>query len=179
MYTYRRFKTSKWSLTIILTALAVVTWGILGLTGTPLAKKPQEATIDVHLELDPDGPEAPELAVPVTGTSGWKQLHVKFSDQPAITVLIDDEPKILYPHQMCFRVKRDKGNRIIVKVLLAFLDTDENWYETGWMETYKQIPPEPGYFELPIGWASIYRGAPKGKNEPRGTVYIGDAVFTP
>ncbi len=37
MYTYRRFKTSKWSLSIILIAVALVVWGNLG-----LAKKPDK-----------------------------------------------------------------------------------------------------------------------------------------
>ena len=39
MYTYKRFRTSKSAVTIILIILALVAWEILGLTGTPLAKK--------------------------------------------------------------------------------------------------------------------------------------------
>ena len=42
MYTYKRFRTPKSAVIIILIAVALVAWGILGLTGTPLAKKGKE-----------------------------------------------------------------------------------------------------------------------------------------
>ena len=53
MYTYRRFKTSKWSLSIILIAVALVAWGVLGLTGTPLAKR-ELATFKLEYSDDSD-----------------------------------------------------------------------------------------------------------------------------
>lgn len=46
MYAYKRFGTSKSVVAIILIALALVTWGVLGLIGNTLARKPEEPDED-------------------------------------------------------------------------------------------------------------------------------------
>lgn len=51
MYIYRRLRTSKSAVTIILIALALAAWGLLGPTGTTLAKK-GKTTYEVILDID-------------------------------------------------------------------------------------------------------------------------------
>ena len=56
MYTYKRFKTSKSAVSIILIALALVVWSVLGLAGSVLAGKGESKYVYVNATFR-DGPD--------------------------------------------------------------------------------------------------------------------------
>ncbi len=120
MYAYKRFRTSKSALIIILMALALVVWGLLGLTDTSLARKGGTA-FNVQLFLA-------EVSEPFHGTGYLSGLDVNFFKRP----VPGDNPTITFGdvvlrlQAMRVRVRA----REILGVILEFEGSDGFSYFT-------------------------------------------------
>jgi hypothetical protein len=116
MYTYKRFKTSKWDITIVLLALVLVIWGILGLIDTPLAKKREEVTFELEyvsgpLAFDPQPLTISRPIPPGSTEIGDHGVVLDLSHFGDYTVSEAEEPGPLWEIE---QVKRD-ANRLNVR----------------------------------------------------------------
>jgi hypothetical protein len=176
MYTYRRFKTTKSTVSILLIALVLVAWGVLGLTDTPLAKKggggKEKVTFDVDLNLKGDSDEEP---VTVNGTAQWPTLYANFAadtSNPQITV----GGKTLRVIGMSTNMNKKSGK--IIKATLGFQDDDGNDYQAGPVDTDSAVPPDKGDFSVTIEkTVMVYKVQGKGNGTELGEVYIGTATY--
>ena len=169
MYTYKRFRTSKPTSIISLIALALVAWGILGLTGTPLAKK-TKTVYEVRLDLN---------GVICIGESegGYAMFPATESIQVG-TELLD-----------LTMLSLGGKNRKNLRIGLFLEDTGGAVYQayqdggTGLILVTKvQVPGDPGFTLVPrnrTADVSKHPGKGNGKGEWIGTVLVGDAVYTP
>ena len=175
MSTYRRFKTSKWSLSIILIAVALVAWGVLGLTGTPLAKKGGQPTFSVSLELTgTDSKWDPvESTVYDDGEATWPHLDVHFWDA-------DDLIQVGGVNLDLIQMTCSRKHGDIVWAMLHFRSAEGTYYRTPKIDVGQPIPEIGGSFTVYIGKSGIDVVQPNGKGRGAviGTVGIGDAVYT-
>ena len=137
MYIYKRFKTSKWSLTIILITLALVAWGVLGPTSALLAGKGgKDKTLHLNVTFKEDGGER-------IMSDGYG---------PAPYTYYDGEDNVLAIARDRFRFDNTKG-RGRRKVTLDFSGTDVEWLfgqdpievemDMRLCFKYPEVPPDP------------------------------------
>jgi len=79
MYTYRRFKTSKSTLTILLIGLALVIWGNLGLANLAQAKPSYKHDIPVEVEFRDDGTDRIKSDFELTGSKKYSDEEQRVS----------------------------------------------------------------------------------------------------
>ena len=158
MYTYKRFRTSKSALIIILIALALVAWGILGITGKPLAKKggdqgKETATFNLTLTYFDVSPEIPSALAFAKGTEtvtneispGTKWIDVFPSGpnnptralyMPFLIPDFTDDGFVGVTHHTHMLVSQDKSDPGVAEVGFSFdaLGTDRSIVPYGfWM----------------------------------------------
>ena len=186
MYIYKRFKASKRRIAVIVIALARVAWGILGLTGTPLAKKGggEKVTFDVELVLE------------------GKSFHGRgFLAGLGVNFFITSNPKIMLGGvQLKLREMRvDVRAREVSGAYLFFEGDDGSSYKTDY-----DFEPDPWLNSIPVDYVEgevsvdttgftihlldasavpvCRHSRGRGKKEGIyviGTVDVGDPVFTP
>ncbi len=133
MYTYKRFKTSKSTVIIILIALALMAWGILGYTSVSLAGKGgKDKTLHLNVTFQEDGGE--RITSDGDGT------------------YYDGEDNVLAIARDRFRFDNTKG-RGRRKVTLDFSDTEVEWLfgqdpievemDMRLCFKYPEVPPDP------------------------------------
>ena len=176
MYTYKRFRTSKSAVIIVLIALALVAWGILGSTGTTLAGG--KVTLSVTLDVTTDM----ESVTFNDGTAQWPILGTSFKGRDdLIEVVVEGVVKDMDLIGVCLNRKR--GN--IVGAMVYFRDKEDGTGYEGVTDVEEQTPflPDVGgeplivKIDKTIGMRKLGKGG-KGNAEPLWTVYIGDAVYT-
>ena len=189
MYTYKRFRTPKSAVTVILIALALVAWGVLGLTGTLLAKKGGggKASFDVELDLeDSDGnPVIFDESTSGSGTAQWPNLSPSFWGYNdfiwvgGVRVDLIGIPLYIKHGDIVWAevfFKDDEG--------IGYKGETEVTDVNGEPMPMPPLPDEGGSFTVQIRkpvhvFKSVGKRGGEGKKEKfLGTVYIGDAVYT-
>lgn len=174
MYKYRRFRTSKSAVTIILIVLALVTWGILGLTGTPLAKKGGggKATFEVALDLTGSGGTVNF----VDGEAQWPVLAAHFKgDDDTIQVGGVDVDLI----GLTLEIRHGE----IIAATVFFQDSEGTVYHTPSIDVGQPKPDIPekigGSFTVYIGESGVdVIRQKRGRGTVLGTVDVWKAEYT-
>ena len=157
MYTYKRFKASKSAVIIILIALALVIWGILGLTGTPLAKKRELVTFELKYVSGPLAfvPQPLTISCPVPPGSTQIGDHDVVLDVSAFGKEAKEPGHLLL-------IEQDKQNANEVHVTYWFTDAQSGVkYQLGMLGTFDSDPP---YNWLPAPGSTTFVNAAEGEN---------------
>ncbi|MFC1716036.1 hypothetical protein ACFL6S_20365 [Candidatus Poribacteria bacterium] len=184
MYTYKRFRISKSAVTFILISMALVAWWSLGLTGTPLAEKPEKpgkATFLVGLELRVKNSYGESVSFG-DGYSKWPKLGVMFrslsrgGDDHHVPVGSDTVDLI----QMSLSIER--GCIVSVGVFFEGIEDNEGTLYSGWkdIEPISIRPEDINGFEVFVDQTIDVHKA-KGRGNPGnwlGTVYVEKALYT-